>query len=105
MMAPRTGKGATQNVPNAKAQGSMASAGIDGAIKLVELVTSATNLVKNCVQGDALILLQETAHHFVNMTYIKKRLVVSGVDVLRYLADSITAFENQDYLKFGKDIG
>lgn len=94
-----------QSAPSVASQGSMASAGIDGAIKLFQLVTLSTTLIKNCVQGDAVKLLEETAHHLINMTYLESRIIVSGVDILSYLADSITAFENRNYEKFGNDIG
>lgn len=87
------------------AQGNVASAGIDGAIKLVQLVTLSTTLVKNCVQGDALEMLKEAAAHLVNITRLEQRLMVSGVDIVAYLADSITAFERHRYHRFGKDIG
>jgi len=87
------------------AQGNVASVGIDGAIKLVQLVTLSTTLVKNCVQGDALEMLKEAAAHLVNITRLEQRLMVSGVDIVSYLADSITAFEGHRYHHFGKDIG
>jgi len=65
----------------------------------------STTLVKNCVQGDALEMLKEAAAHLVNITRLEQRLMVSGVDIVSYLADSITAFEGHRYHHFGEDIG
>jgi hypothetical protein len=93
------------NQQSQAAQGSAASAGIDGAIKLVQLVTLSTTLVKSCVQGDALAMLKETARHLVNITYLEKRFVVSGVDIVSALASSVDAFEEHRYHAFGADIG
>jgi hypothetical protein len=98
----QTGFGQQQQT---KAQGNVASAGIDGAIKLVQLVTLSTTLVKSCVQGDALEMMKEAAHNFINITRLEHRFMVSGVDIVSYLADSITAFENHRYEHFGEDIG
>jgi hypothetical protein len=88
-----------------KSQGNVVSAGIDGALKLTSLVTLATTLVKNCVQGDALRMLNETAHHLIDMKYLGHRLVVSGVDIAHCLADSIISYESHHYHRFGKDLG
>jgi uncharacterized protein (UPF0335 family) len=88
-----------------KSEGSVMSAGIDAAVKLTSLVTLATTLVKNCVQGDALRMLNETAHHLIDMKYLGHRLLVSGVDIAHYLADSIISYEEHRYHSFGKDIG
>jgi hypothetical protein len=88
-----------------KSQGTVVSSGIDAALKLTSLVTAATSLVKNCVQGDALRMLNETAHHLIDMKYLGHRLVVSGVDIAHALADSIISYEKHEYHRFGKDIG
>jgi hypothetical protein len=88
-----------------KSQGSVVSAGIDGALKLTSLVTLATTLVKNCVKVDALRMLNETAHHLIDMKYLGHRLVVSGVDIAHSLADSIISYEGHHFHRFGRDIG
>jgi len=98
----QTGFGQQQQT---KAQGNVASAGIDGAVKLVQLVTLSTTLAKSCVQGDALEMMKEAAHNFINITNLEHRFMVSGVDIVSYLADSITAFENHNYEQFGEDLG
>jgi len=89
----------------ASSTGGALSAGIDGAIKITSLVTSTTSLLKNCVQGDALFMLNQTGHNFINGTYLESRLMVNGIDVVHALADSIVAYEAGDYHKFGADIG
>jgi hypothetical protein len=88
-----------------QSQGSMISAGLDGSMKITSLVTMATSLLKNCVQGDALAMLQTTGRHFVNMQYVGHRLLVSGVDIAHRLSDAIIAYESKDYHRFGADIG
>lgn len=95
------GKGTIQRTQT----GGVVSAGIDSAMKITSLVALSTQLVKNCVHGDALILLKETAHHLVNGTYLERRFLVNGVDIAHSLSDSIVAFESKDFHRFGADIG
>jgi uncharacterized protein with von Willebrand factor type A (vWA) domain len=54
---------------------------------------------------DAVVALEQAATHFRNITYIERRLVVNGVDIAKYLAKAIIAWDDQDYYKFGKRIG
>jgi hypothetical protein len=96
--------GVTQET-RTKSQGTVVSRGIDAALKLTSLVTLATSLVKNCVHGDALRMLNETAHHLIDMKYLGHRLVVSGVDIAHSLSDSIISYEGHHYHRFGTDIG
>jgi len=95
------GKGQIQK----KNTGGLVSAGIDSAMKIVSLVTLSTQTVKECVHGDALKLLNMTAHHLINATYLEHRFVVNGVDIAHNLADSIIAFEAKQFRRFGTDIG
>lgn len=85
--------------------GGALSAGVDGAIRITRLVTSTTDLLKNCVQGDALFLLNQTGHNFINGSFLKRTFVVNGVDIVHALGDSIIAYEAGDYHKFGTDLG
>jgi hypothetical protein len=85
--------------------GGVVGAGIDAAMKVTSLVASTTHLVKGCVHGDALILLNETAQHMINGTYLEHNFIVNGVDIAHSLSDSVVAFEMQDYHRFGMDIG
>lgn len=85
--------------------GGVVSAGIDSAMKITSLVALSTQLVKNCVHGDALALLKETAHHLINGTYLEHRFIVNGVDIAHSLSDSVVAFESKDFHRFGADIG
>lgn len=87
------------------ATGNVVSAGIDSAMKITSLVTLSTHLIKNCVHGDALALLNTTAHHLINGTYLGKRFLVNGIDIAQHLSDSIFAFESHDFHRFGADIG
>jgi len=80
-------------------------AGLDGAVKLTSLVTLCTQLVKDCVKGDALDLLKKTAHHLMNTSFVVNRFVVNGVDIARSLSDGIIAYEAHNFKKFGNDIG
>lgn len=89
----------------AKSQGAMVSAGLDGGMKLTSLITETTSLMKNCVKGDALKMLEETGHHLIDMKYVSHRLLVSGVDIAHRLSDGIIAYENKDWHRFGQDIG
>merc|ERR1719191_1871703 len=63
---------------SSKSSNNLITAGIDGATKIMSLITLSTTLVKNCVQGDALVLLNRTAHHLIDMKYIGHRILVSG---------------------------
>jgi hypothetical protein len=88
-----------------QATGGVMSAGIDFAMKITSLVGAATQLVKSCVHGDALVMMKQTAQHLTNGAYLEHRVIVNGVDIARALADSVTAFEAHDYHRFGADIG
>jgi hypothetical protein len=81
------------------------SAGIDSAMKISSMVASATQLVKSCVHGDALDQLKAAANSLVNGTHLEHRFTVNGVDIARALADSVLAFEEKDFHRFGADIG
>jgi len=104
IIAGKPGQGVDPSI-RAQAQGTMVSAGLDGAMKLTSLITLATTLMKNCVQGDALQMLKDTGANFINMQYIGERFLVSGVDIAHRLADGILAFEHHDWHRFGEDIG
>jgi hypothetical protein len=88
-----------------EATGGVMSAGIDAAMKITSLVGSTTQLVKSCVHGDALVMLKQAAENLVNGSYLEHRIIVNGVDIARALADSVTAFEEKDFHRFGADIG
>jgi len=87
------------------ASGGLVQAGIDSAMKITSLAGLATQLVKNCVHGDALVLLNTTAQHMINGTYLEHRFLANGVDIAHSLSDSIVAFEAKDFHRFGTDIG
>lgn len=78
---------------------------MDAGVKVSSMVATGTQLAKNCVQGDALALLNQTGHNIRNMTYIKRRFIVSGVDIAQALSDCIVSFEEHRFHKFGADIG
>jgi hypothetical protein len=90
---------------SSKSSNNLITAGIDGATKIMSLITLSTTLVKNCVQGDALVLLNRTAHHLIDMKYIGHRILVSGVDIAHCLADCIISYEGHHYHRFGVDLG
>lgn len=94
-----------QAFKNPKTQGTLVSAGMDGAMKLTSLATQATSLLKTCVQGDALAMMKEVGQHFINMSYVGHRILVSGVDIAHAMGDSVMAYEKHDYHEFGEDIG
>jgi len=94
------GKAAVKN-----ATGNLLSAGIDSAMKITSLVTSSMQLIKNCVHGDALVILNMTAQHLINGTYLEDRFIVNGVDIFHSLSDSVVAFEAHDFHRLGTDIG
>jgi len=81
------------------------SAGFDSALKLASMVTMSTQLIRNCVHGDALEMLKRTGRHLINAQYLGHRFVVNGVDIAHGLADSVVAFEAKDFHRFGSDIG
>lgn len=90
---------------NPKTQGKLVSAGMDGAMKISSLATQATSLAKTCIRGDALEMMKAVGRHFVNMSYVGHRMLVSGVDIAEALGDSVIAFESKKYHHFGTDIG
>jgi len=85
--------------------GGVVSAGLDSAMKITSLVATSTQLFKNCVHGDALLLLNTTAKHLINGTYLEHNFVVNGVDIGHALADSVIAFEYHHFHQFGHDLG
>jgi len=86
-------------------QGPLVNAGLDAAMKITGLVTSASQLAKGCVHGDALKMLKDTAHHMIDGKYLRHRFLVNGVDIARDLADCVISFEHHNFHKFGADIG
>jgi hypothetical protein len=98
---PKTGANGTQQHQPFNAVGT----GLDGAMKITSLITLSTQLVKNCVKGDALDLLKKTGHHLINMKFVVNRFIVNGVDVAHALSDGIIAFNARDFHRFGLDIG
>jgi len=88
-----------------QSSGPLVSAGLDSAMKLTSLVTLSTQVMKDCVHGDALALLKEAGHHLTNGTYLEHRFLVSGIDIAHDLADAIIAFETHNFSRFGSDIG
>jgi hypothetical protein len=105
--AARAGLSQSQELEKVKGQNQaqVVSAGLDGAMKLTSLVTLATTLMKNCVKGDALKMLNATGQHFINLQYLGRRFLVSGVDIAHRLSDGIIAYEKKDWHRFGEDIG
>jgi len=85
--------------------GSIVGAGMDSAMKITSLVAETTQLIKNCVHGDALLLMNRTAHHLINATYLGDRFLANGVDIAHELSKSIVHFEHHHYRHFGHDIG
>jgi hypothetical protein len=85
--------------------GGVIGGGIDAAMKISSLVALTTHMVKSCVHGDALTLLNQTAQHLINGTYLQHNFLVNGVDIAQGLSDSVVAFEKQDFHRFGTDIG
>jgi hypothetical protein len=83
----------------------LVSAGFDSALKLTSMVTLSTQLLRNCVHGDALEMLKKTGRHLTNAQYLGHRFIVNGVDIAHGLADSIVAFEAKDFHRFGSDLG
>lgn len=85
--------------------GSVMGAGIDGATKLMSLVTLSTTVLKNCVRADAIDMMQKSARHMSNAAYFGDRIMVNGVDIARALSDAIIAVDMKRWHRFGTDIG
>lgn len=77
----------------------------DAGAKIMDCVGRVTTVAKTCVKDDALVLLNKTAKHLENMTYLANRLVVNTVNITEFLADSIVQWDQKDYRTFGDDIG
>jgi len=72
---------------------------------LTHFVSLSMQLVRACVQSDAINALNATGQHLLSARYIGRRFLVNGVDIARSLADSILAFQAQNFTRFGGDIG
>jgi len=77
----------------------------DAGSKIMDSVGRVTTIAKGCVKDDARLLMNKTAKHLMNMTYLANRLVVNTVNITEFLADSIVQWEDKDYGEFGNDIG
>lgn len=78
---------------------------LSGAGQAMGIVTGVQDLVKNCVQSDALGVLTAAKNHLSDIQYIKHRFMANGVDMMRALADSIPAIETNNWGKAGGDLG
>jgi len=83
----------------------VANMGLEAGSRLMAIMTVVQELMASCVKGDAFTALKQIAHHLGNVTYIKRHLVVNGVDIAHFLADSVVAFEDKRFHRFGEDIG
>lgn len=77
----------------------------DAGSKIMDLVSRVQTLAKGCVKEDALLLLNQTAKHLMNLTYVANRLVVNTVNITEFLSDSIVQWGQKDWQSFGNDIG
>lgn len=73
--------------------------------QVVSVVTSAKDLATGCVKADAMFVMNISAHHLANATYVKGRLLANGIDITRVLADAVPAWAANNYEKVGKDFG
>jgi len=78
---------------------------LQGVSSITDLVTTSTVIAKNCLLQDGLNLLNETGHKLLNFSFIEHQMMVNGVDVAKSLAEGVVAFENEDFTKFGGEIG
>lgn len=85
--------------------GPLISDAMVGLTKITDLVTESVSLVKSCVKGDALEMLNETAQNLINFTSLEHRLVVNGINIARAVARATIAFEKHKFHKFGWQIG
>jgi len=70
-----------------------------------QIVELTREIVKKCVRGDALRAFQTAGEHMKNLDYIEGRLIANGADVASELADSLTAYQQNDFRTFGNSIG
>jgi len=78
---------------------------MDGVVRITGLVGTTTNLAKDCLKGDGLLVLNQTAKNLQNFTYIENRFVVNGIDIAEALAEAVVSFEEERFSKFGQEIG
>lgn len=78
---------------------------VGGVTKLTDLVAVSTTLLKGCVKGDGILLLNQTGQHLANFTYMETRFIVAGVDIAGVLAEAIIQFEKREFYKFGEEVG
>jgi len=69
------------------------------------LVKLSNQITKQCIKGPALEALEAAAKHARDVKYVGGHFLAHGADVVKELADSVIAYKEQDYARFGKDIG
>lgn len=79
---------------------------------MVELGMSFDNMMKlthqvvrKCVQGDALAAFKKASQHMKNIQLLEGRFIANGADILTEMADALKAYENKDVSKFGFLVG
>jgi hypothetical protein len=78
---------------------------LGGAGQIVEIVTAAQTLVKGCVQGDVVAVMNATIRHLESPQYVQGRLLANGIDIARVISKAIPAWEKSDFRAVGGDFG
>lgn len=78
---------------------------MDGVVKIADLAAVSSALLKTCVQGDGLRLLNQTANNLKNFSYMGDRLLVNGIDIAQAIAQGIIEFEHKHFYAFGEQLG
>jgi len=78
---------------------------LNAGTKIMRVVQSSRELLSECMAEDVLDTLEKSSQHLTNMTYVSSRLLANGIDIAQALSDSILAFDDHRFDRFGKDIG
>merc|ERR1719428_2121510 len=73
--------------------------------EIMTLVGSAKKISQDCLQPDAVAVMEAAMQHLRNASYIKTRLTANGIDVMKSLADAVPMAEMKNYTAVGRDFG
>jgi hypothetical protein len=79
--------------------------GLNALNEIMTLVSSASKISHDCLQPDAIAVMEAAMQHLRNATYIKTRLTANGIDVMKSLADAVPMAEMKNYTAVGRDFG
>lgn len=78
---------------------------VSAGMQVIKIVQSVQDLVRGCVQADAIAVMNSTLHHLQNPIYVKGRLLANGIDIAKCVAAAIPAYEAENFQGVGRQFG